>query len=556
VGSNSSWLVEQILAGSPTARVYSAQPSLLRGLLGPQHLNTDTQEYMDRGVAGAQMVYMRGTTDYHTELDNAERLGRGSLQMNGDYAVGLARRLGDDELTRRTGDRSTYFNITGGVIVQYGPAIALVLASLTAGLFVAAVVVGRRRNSLSLRGLLGGAAASLAVTLAATAAAVFAWIALKRAVPDLRVFSIGSDQNALFAAALMALALAVVAALYLPLLRRHRTEGLALGALLWWVVLSMCFAVAAPSAAYMWTLPALAASAVALRRLAGGRARVVRSSAGACIPLAVLIVVFAPMVLFFAILAFRLDGLGLPVVGLVGLFAALAAGLFVSQLGGRRLLPIGAVTAAVLLTAVAIVRLGFDEEFPRPDFVGYVYDADARSATWETGDRDSWTEPLMRDAEKADIVIAPFATVEGWRAAAAPVRLAAPELTRLGSRSSGGTTTLRLRLRSRRASGNVAARLRSSTAIAAATVEGESFPRTGGMGDGELELSYVGLPEEGITVRLELRGHGVLRASVSDVTQGLPAGAGAPPRPPATMPMALSFRADPTTVRSSVRLRY
>jgi hypothetical protein len=136
------------------------------------------------------------------------------------------------------------------------------------------------------------------------------------------------------------------------------------------------------------------------------------------------------------------------------------------------------------------------------------------------------------------------------------VRLAAPELTRLGSRSSGGTTTLRLRLRSRRASGNVAARLRSSTAIAAATVEGESFPRTGGMGDGELELSYVGLPEEGITVRLELRGHGVLRASVSDVTQGLPAGAGAPPRPPATMPMALSFRADPTTVRSSVRLRY
>jgi hypothetical protein len=359
----------------------------------------------------------------------------------------------------------------------------------------------------------------------------------------------------------------VVAALYLPLLRRARAESLALGALLWWVVLSMSFALAAPSAAYMWTLPALAAAAVALWRAAGESKRAASSIAAAGIPLSILIVVYAPMVLFFAILAFRLDGLGVPVVGLIGLFAALAAGLFVALLaplpeggsataGGRRLLPIGAAIAAALLTATAIVRLDFDEEFPRPDFVGYVYDAGTGRATWETGDRDSWTEPLMRDGERADVVVAPFATVEGWRAPAAPVRLASPELTRLESSSSGDTTTLRLRLRSRRDSGNVAAHLRASTPIAAATVEGRPYPRTQDMSDGELELSYVGLPEEGITVRLELRGHGTMRATVSDVTQGLPAGAGAPPRPRGTMPMALSFRADPTTVRRSLQLRY
>ena len=56
--------------------MYSALPSLFRGLFEAQQLATDTQEYMDRGVAGVQFVAMRGTTDYHTALDNLDRLGR------------------------------------------------------------------------------------------------------------------------------------------------------------------------------------------------------------------------------------------------------------------------------------------------------------------------------------------------------------------------------------------------------------------------------------------------------------------------------------------------
>jgi hypothetical protein len=55
---------------------------------------------------------------------------------------------------------------------------------------------------------------------------------------------------------------------------------------------------------------------------------------------------------------------------------------------------------------------------------------------------------------------------------------------------------------------------------------------------------------------LTLRGHGRLRATLSDVSQGLPAAADAPQRPPDTMPAALSFRADPTTVTSSTSVRF
>ena len=141
LGANSSWLVGEVLAGAD-ARTYSVLPSLFRGLFGPQQLNTDTQEYMDRGAAGVQFVYLRGQTDYHTALDNIERLGQGSLQMHGGYAVGLIDELGDAELARHTGDRSTYFNVTGEVIVQYGPAVAALLALAALVLLVTAVAVG------------------------------------------------------------------------------------------------------------------------------------------------------------------------------------------------------------------------------------------------------------------------------------------------------------------------------------------------------------------------------------------------------------------------------
>jgi hypothetical protein len=76
------------------------------------------------------------------------------------------------------------------------------------------------------------------------------------------------------------------------------------------------------------------------------------------------------------------------------------------------------------------------------------------------------------------------------------------------------------------------------------------------MRDGRLTLPYVGLPDDGIAVVLELRGGGTLRARMSDWTRGLPDELGLPERPADTMPAPLSFRADPTVVTSEATLRY
>jgi Peptidase family M28 len=567
LGSNSSWLVKEALAGAPQARTYSVLPSLFRGLFRAQQLNTDTQEYMDRSVAGVQFLYVRGMTDYHTVLDNTQRLGRGSLQMHGDYAVGLVRRLGEAELSRRTGDRSTYFNITGGIIVQYGPALAVLLALVAAGLFAAALLAGLRRQRLTRRGLLAGVLAFPLVALATTLVTFFAWLLLKQAVPDLSVFSLGSDQNAFFVFGLVALAVAVFAALYQPLLRRAGADNLALGALAWWLLLDVAFALAAPSAAYLWTWPALAAGGVALWRLTGDRPRPWNWAAGLGVPLAVLIVAFAPVMLLFTVIAIRLDGTGFPAIGAMGLFAALAAGLTIPylrpRLSGRRgplgshwLAPAAAAAVAIMLLAAGVARIGYDESFPRPDFISYVYNADTGRAAWEAGDTDSWTKPLLRNAKQADIELSPFSTIAGWRAPAPAVELAPPKVTRLSSTSDGDTTTLRLRAASQRNADSVAVLLRAPGEIVAASVEGQTIPDTAAMREGELKLPYVGLPRDGITLELKLRGHGTLRAALRDYTQGLPAAANAPRRPADTMPAPISFRADPTVVTSSTSIRF
>jgi hypothetical protein len=188
--------------------------------------------------------------------------------------------------------------------------------------------------------------------------------------------------------------------------------------------------------------------------------------------------------------------------------------------------------------------------------VSYVLDADSGRAAWEAGDRESWTEPLLRNAREADVELAPFSSFSGWRASAPAVDLPGPELERVGARSDGDTVSVRLRLRSARGADNLATEFRASGPILAARVEGRELPRTADMRDGRMKLPYVGLPANGIAVVLELGGGGTLRARMSDWTQGLPDELEVPDRPAETMPAALSFRADPTVVVSEATLRY
>ena len=333
LGTNSAWLVGQTLEAAPDARAYSVMPSLFRGALKAQQLNLDTQEYMDRGAAGVQFIYFRGTTDYHTRLDNVDRLGRGSLQMDGDYGLALrASSATTCSSTATSATAPTYFNLTGRNHrgVRAG-------GRRAAGASGGGPVPRRGRcwatlpHRITVRGLGLGLIAFPVTLLVTTATTVISWALVKQAVPDLRVLTIGTSENEFFVFGLVAMALAVFAALDQPLLRRARAEDLALGALAGGCSSpsrSRSRARAPPICSRCPCWPPwrsrCGGSGLARQRLA--------VAAGISVPAAVLVVVYAPVMLLFTVLAILLNGMGMPVLGAMGLFASLAAGLFIPYL--------------------------------------------------------------------------------------------------------------------------------------------------------------------------------------------------------------------------------
>ena len=150
--------------------------------------------------------------------------------------------------------------------------------------------------------------------------------------------------------------------------------------------------------------------------------------------------------LLFTVLAIRLDGMGMPVLGAMGLFAALAAGLLIPYLrlrhprsagpGGQPLARPGRRGAPRRGPARASAPCGWTTptSYPRPDFFSYVYDADTGRAAFEATDRDSWSRPLLRErASGPTSSSAPFATFSGWRAPAPALDLAGPAARAAGS---------------------------------------------------------------------------------------------------------------------------
>ena len=167
-------------------------------------------------------------------------------------------------------------------------------------------------------------------------------------------------------------------------------------------------------------------------------------------PAAVLLVVYAPVMVLFTVLAIRLDGMGIPSWARWACsrrwppdcssrtcgWASPAPGP-----GGQPLARSGRRGAPRRGPAgFGALRLDYSASNPRPDFLSYVYDAGTGRAAFEATDRDSWSRPLLVNAQRAEVELSPFATFSGWRAPAPALDLAGPRLVQR-ARTTEGTAT-------------------------------------------------------------------------------------------------------------------
>ena len=569
---NSGDLVGRLVASAPHPRVFSFIPALMTLFVSGLRPGTDAEEYFDRGAGGVALYYSAGSTDYHTLRDSIATISPASLQQDGSYAVALAGDLGNRVSAPRGGGDWVAFNITPDSAVIYPAAVDVALAFLAVALFGFAAASGRRLGVVSVRGLAGGFVLFLLAVLATGIVVMLLWAATKALVPDLSAPFVGSYQNTLYFLGLALAAVACFTLVYQPLLRRLKTENLALGALGFGAVLSLVLSLTLPGAAYLFVLPVLVALAFRAWALSGRTTGAWHTAGAVALPLAVALVLIVPVLaLLLLALGTRMELTStIPINGLlIGAFVAGATGLFIPYLrpspnaaiSRKRwstwLLPATAAVCSLALLALATGKLGFDSMDPRPDTINYQLNADTGQASWLTRDSslDGYTRQFFAAGKRpAKFEFLAMSTVSGWAANAPIAPLPAPTVTLLSRTDQGAKSTVRLRLTSPRHAPALEAAI-STGPISAATIDGQPVPLKASDRRGDLKFIYWALPPTGIPLTLTIPASSPIHVAVHDLSYGLPhiPSQTYKPRPANTM-SGVAFAGDATFVSHTVTL--
>jgi len=209
---------------------------------------------------------------------------------------------------------------------------------------------------------------------------------------------------------LASLTVALTATLYGVLGSRVRVFDLAVGALLWWLILAVVTSVVFPPITYLFTWPlvfSLLGLGMVFARKESGRP--------AWLSFAVLLITGIPAAFLAASGVYGITmtrELLLPYVA--PMFAAgivLMLGLLIPHidLAGqvrRWILPVAATVLALGVLLAGGLRAGFDAQHPRPDTVLYALNLDTGQAIWESPDDepDAWSAQFLgANPEKSSV---------------------------------------------------------------------------------------------------------------------------------------------------------
>ncbi|MBW4703385.1 M28 family peptidase [Micromonospora sp. RL09-050-HVF-A] len=508
--------------------------------------DTDFTAFLDNDFVGLNSAYIDGGAIYHTPLDTPAAMDRGSLQMHGDNALGLAREFGRTDLTAlRAGHDASYFPVPGG-LVRYPGWLTWPLAALAVLGVLALGWLVRRTGRAGTGRLFAGFGLALVPVVAAPVAAQLLWAGITALRPGYAEL-LDPYRPVWYRLAVVALAATILLAWYALARRWAGPAALAVGGLGWLALLGVVLAALVPGGAYLATLPALAgalAGLVALRtRIDGPWPVVAVTLAGA-----VAVVILLPtVVLLFPALGMAMGGVAALFAVLLGLAALPVLDLLHPAAGGqrglvaaraRRLGALPAVAAALAATVFAGVGLAvdrFDADHPVPTHLMYALDADTNEAQWLTRESDPqpWTDGYVDGPAKIDGF--PGLGDPDLRGGQAPAaNLPAPTVQVLADTTAGGLRTLRLRLLPQRTVRLATLHVDATTAeVTRAEVAGREVPvgRQPGVEEASLDRWGFGIvfhapPAEGVEITLTVRPRAAkvaLRAmDASDGLEGLP----------------------------------
>jgi hypothetical protein len=265
-GPGSPWLVRPWARRAPHPRGGSFALEVYKRLPN----DTDFSILKRHEIPGLNFGLVGDSYSYHTARDTADRLSRRALAETGENVVGIVSALQTSDIMARTAGDATYFDAGGTVAFSYGAtgfwlttALGLILGMLAWVRLTRFLVVqeGAGRWILGLFWML--------LALAATVAAMIGAVWLLRAAREVYHPWYARPDRLFLMIASVGIAVAWMmarAGRWIP----SRARGLRHPAVAWtytlpvWTALSLAMTWFVPAAAYLWTLPLLAAGLVLL----------------------------------------------------------------------------------------------------------------------------------------------------------------------------------------------------------------------------------------------------------------------------------------------------
>ncbi len=483
--------------------------------------DTDVTVFKAHGLAALNFAFVGNWAAYHTKADDPEHLDSGALQQQGDYALGLARALGEADLRSLRAPDAVYFSLPGGIFVHHAARYTW-LGSLACALVLGVGVArGRRVGGVATGGVVCGVLLAIGGAGVSALAGFGAALAAERAhgglLPEGDV--VGS---APYAWAVAATALGSWGAVFALLRRRTSVRSLAAGTASVLLVATLVTAAYVPGVSYVFLWPAVAAALPLALYDTEPRARVAVAVAAAIGP----ILVLAPL------MHGVFEGLGVGAAGgaLLGVLVATLASASILALDVVAAPPyaIGAFTLAVACVAFATGAMGtrYSAEHPKPSQLFYSLDEATGKAVWAStaAHGDAWTDAFVG----ATPTRAPlFPGWHAWRQGPAEPA-ATPAVATVTSTEVShdvGTRTLRVTLHTVQPE---EIGLDTFSSILDATVNGKPVPAPRPGDNWTLSLMAV---SGDVTLILHVDGAVPLRLSLTEHTRGIPAVAGKPARP-------------------------
>ncbi len=554
--SQNSWLIREFAKAAPHPVASSLMYEGYRRLPN----DTDLTILKRAGLAGLNFAYAGCWPRYHTAGDSVEEIDERSLQHHGANALALARHFGNLSLNNTMGRDAVYFSLFGRML-YYSQAWAIPLMALVLLAFVGVVALGLKKSQLHRRGIALGFLGWPAGTVVALAISEILWLALRKS-RFVSLLPYGMAYNSeIYMLGFVALAIAIISALYAVLQKKTSVGNLAVGALFWWLLLTILTSLSVPGASFLFVWPLL----FSLIELGYAFARrkpesEVESALVWTLPAIVGILLVVPAIYQLFILV-STSGLVPITVAVALLLGFLVPHLHIMTAHNRWLLPGGAALAAVVLIIAAMSRSGFDSKHPRADSIFYALNVDTGTAVWVSSDKapDAWTSQFFSGQVEST-------RLTNWIPVQVPVlqthapvaQLAAPKASVLDDITLGDSRILRLWITSPRQA-RIAWIIAPSAKVTEASVNGKPIPPSDANSHGgNWGFYYAGLPEKGIILGLSVKPSQPLELKIVDQSDGLPdiPGVSFKPRPHDLMPapwppfdsstlVSKSFRFDP-----------